>query len=360
MLSTLTLLNAVKHVLDITRAAAPDGMVIKSLFAQWCSSPRGRLPCCANGRSPPASRPTVSSGCHGRQPEEITCRVRADGNRRRGARQVRRRGNRGRRAPPNPPPWPQPPAARADHAPSHRRPRRYSHRQPSRGRSHRQRRHPLRSLEPSGNSTRWKAGCRSNSRKPGNFRRPPRRNQGTRNPRHQRRNRRPRRHSFRRRNRRPRRHGPRRRTRWPRRHGQRRRRVPRNPAPLASRLSPPPRSAPPASGPPWNGQRHGNRRGTGRRGEPAPVRQRRQRASGIGWQSTAAPSSPAAIATGHLFRAGLRDFVLRTSLPPSCTWPRNGSRCEKPETKLFRSLQITKRGTKSRGSRAKAEPVSAR
>jgi hypothetical protein len=37
----MTLLNAVKHVLDIARAAAPDGMVIKSLFAQWCSSPRG-------------------------------------------------------------------------------------------------------------------------------------------------------------------------------------------------------------------------------------------------------------------------------------------------------------------------------
>ena len=34
-------LIAVEHVLDIARAAARAGMVIKSLFEQWRSSPRG-------------------------------------------------------------------------------------------------------------------------------------------------------------------------------------------------------------------------------------------------------------------------------------------------------------------------------
>jgi hypothetical protein len=96
---------------DITRAAAPDGMVIKSLFAQWCSSPRGliavlrkgaivsgltanslfRLPRTAAGRDHPPGqgrwKPAPWS-----PPSPPPWKPRPA-------------------SPPNPPPWPQPPAA---------------------------------------------------------------------------------------------------------------------------------------------------------------------------------------------------------------------------------------------------------
>jgi hypothetical protein len=84
-------------------------------------------------------------------------------------------------------------------------------------------------------------------------------------------------------------------------------------------------------------------------GNPPPCGSAGKALAESGWQSTAAPSKPAAIAAGHLFQG--RASLFRPSYISASFLHLALQRVpvRKTRTKLYRSLQITKRGTKSRG-----------